>query len=57
MPSSRGSSWLRDKTHVSRGSCIAGGFFTAEPPGKTRTLMVLKIDLYSSPVWDQALLT
>ena len=28
---SRGSSQLRDKTHV---SCIAGGFFIAEPPGK-----------------------
>ena len=28
MPSSRGSSWLRDQTW---GSCIAGGFFTAEP--------------------------
>ena len=28
MPSSRGSSQLRDKNHV---SCIAGGFFTAEP--------------------------
>ena len=28
MASSRGSSWLRDQTW---GSCIAGGFFTAEP--------------------------
>ena len=28
---SRGSSQPRDRTHV---SCIAGGFFTAEPPGK-----------------------
>ena len=27
----RGSSWPRNQTHV---SCIAGGFFTAEPPGK-----------------------
>ena len=27
----RGSSWLRDQTHV---SCIAGGFFAAEPSGK-----------------------
>ena len=34
MPSSRGSSWSRDQTHVSCGYCIAGGFFTAEPPGK-----------------------
>ena len=29
MPSSRGSSQLRDQNHV---SCIASGFFTAEPP-------------------------
>ena len=28
---SRGSSQPRDRTHA---SCIAGGFFTAEPPGK-----------------------
>ena len=28
---SRGSSPLRDRTCV---SCIAGGFFTAEPPGR-----------------------
>ena len=28
---SRGSSWPRDQTCV---SCIAGGFFTTEPPGK-----------------------
>ena len=34
MPSSRGSSWPRDRTRVSCGSCTAGGFFTAEPPGK-----------------------
>ena len=31
MPSSRGSSPLRDQTCISCGSCIAGGFFTAEP--------------------------
>ena len=34
MPSSRGSSWPRDQIHISCGSCTAGGFFTAEPPGK-----------------------
>ena len=28
MPSSRRSSWPRDRTQVSCGSCIAGGFFT-----------------------------
>ena len=34
VPSSRGSSWPRDRTHVSQGSFISGGFFTADPPGK-----------------------
>ena len=34
MPSSGGSSWPRDGTGVSWVSCIAKGFFTAEPPGK-----------------------
>ena len=34
VPSSRGSSWPRDRTLVSCISCIVGGFFTAEPPGK-----------------------
>ena len=31
IPFSRGSSWPRDRTHV---SSIACGFFTTEPPGK-----------------------
>ena len=34
MPSSRGSSRLRDRTHVSWSSCFAGRFFTTEPPKK-----------------------
>ena len=34
MSSTRGSSRPRDQTHVSWGSCIAGGFFTPEPLGK-----------------------
>ena len=34
MPSSRGSFWPRDGTCVSCGFCIAGRFFTTEPPGK-----------------------
>ena len=34
ISSSRGSSWPRDRTPVSCVSCIAGRFFTAEPPGK-----------------------
>ena len=35
---SRGSSWLRDWTHV---SCIAGIFFTTEPPGKPQSSRIL----------------
>ena len=34
MPSSRGSSRPRDRTLISCVSCIAGAFFTTEPPGK-----------------------
>ena len=34
MLSSRGSSQPRDRTHFSCDFCIAGRFFTAEPPGK-----------------------
>ena len=34
IPSSRGSSRSRDWTCVSSISCIAGGFFTSEAPGK-----------------------
>ena len=34
MPFSRGSSQPKDRTHVFCSSCIAGRFFTAEPPGK-----------------------
>ena len=33
MPSSRVSSWPRDWTRVSCRSCIAGGFFIADPQG------------------------
>ena len=34
MPSSGGSSYPRDQTCVSFSYCTAGGFFTAEPPGR-----------------------
>ena len=34
MPSSRGSSQLKDRTHVSCSYYTAGGFFTTEPPEK-----------------------
>ena len=33
MPCFRGSSWPSDQTCISHRSCIAGGFFTTEPPG------------------------
>ena len=35
MPSFRGSSQSRDRTRISCVSCIAGGFFSAEPLGKS----------------------
>ena len=35
MPSSRGSSPPRDWTCISRVYCLAGGFLTSEPPGKS----------------------
>ena len=34
MPFSRGSSQPRNRTHISCGSCSAGGVFTTEPLGK-----------------------
>ena len=40
MPFSRGSSWPQDQTCLSCGSCIAGRFFTTEPPGKRSSLLV-----------------
>ena len=41
MLSSRGSSWPRDWTCISCGSCTAGGFFTTEPPANPRKLSSL----------------
>ena len=42
MPSSRGSSKPRDQTHsISCVFCIAGGFFTVEPPRKPHHLSLL----------------
>ena len=38
LPSSRGTSPPRDQTCVSQASCIAGGFFTAEPLGKPQVV-------------------
>ena len=39
MPSSRAASQLKDWTHVSCISCIAGKFFTAEPPGEAENIL------------------
>ena len=40
MPSSRGSSWPRDQTHVSWVSCIVNRFFTTEPLGKPNEILL-----------------
>ena len=39
-PPPGGSSWPRDQTRVSCVSCIADGFFTTEPPGKTAYICI-----------------
>ena len=43
MPSSRATSWPRNRTCVSWGSCFAGRFFTTEPPVYTIELKEKKI--------------
>ena len=43
MSSSRGSSPPRDQTHISHGSCTAGGFFTTESRGKVWKLILLPL--------------
>ena len=61
--SSKGSSWPRDRTHVSCGSRIAGGFFTAEPPGKPenkrhkKTKMMSSVSMSWVLIWDFCLYT
>ena len=44
-PPSRGSSWPRNRTHVSCISCTAGEFFTAESSGEPRWLVFLLVFL------------
>ena len=41
MPSYRGTFQPRDRIHVFCSYCIAGGFFTAKPPGKCMCVCVL----------------
>ena len=45
VSSSRGSFWPRDWTHISCISCIAGRFFTAEPPGKPMSVLRVNYSL------------
>ena len=49
-PFSRGSSRPRDRTHVSCTSCIAGGVFTVEPPGKLNAHKGLS----KTDIWEMA---
>ena len=44
------SSWIRDWTHV---SCMAGGFFTSEQPGKPPNLPTPSQRVFSSLAWSQ----
>ena len=46
ISSSRVSSWPRDRTH---GACIAGGFFTSEPPGKPHRHVLLLLSRLLCP--------
>ena len=59
MPSSRGPSQPRDRTHVSCVFCIAGRFFTTESPGKPLTDLspVLKKVLHIQEMLSQYLLS
>ena len=46
MLTSRGSSLPRDRTCISCNSCIAGGFFTTEPPGKPPSRFYVYVLIY-----------
>ena len=48
IPSSRGSSQPRSWNYVSCGSCIAGRFFTTEPPGKPHNGRIVCVCLVHS---------
>ena len=51
MPSSRRSSWPRNWIHVSCGSCITRGFFTAEPLGKPIYRSLIYSKLFKLSIW------
>ena len=44
----RGSSWLRDRTHISVSPALAGGFFTTVPSGKPLNVIHELIHLAAS---------
>ena len=56
MPSFRGSCQPRDRTHISRGSYIAGGFITTEPhirEAPYKTPVPTNDDLFAWLPWSQ----
>ena len=56
ISSFRRSSWPRDWTHISCGSCTAGRFFTTEPPRKSFphcSQSVLALHLHSVIIFQQ----
>ena len=54
---SRGSSQPRDQMHVSCTSCIAGGFFTTEPPGKPSLSINSVLNNWSLSMLERPLLS
>ena len=49
ISSSRGSFQPRNRSRVSCTSCIAGRFFTTEPPGKPCRMSIIKVNVYGVP--------
>ena len=47
-----GSSWPKDQTHISCRSCTTGGFFTTEPPGKTKNTGMDSLSLLQGNLLD-----
>ena len=55
IPSSRGSSWCRDRTQASCAFCTAGRFFTTEPPGKLVLYSTAILYVIICTFWPQTL--
>ena len=49
----QGSFWSRDRNWVSSVSCIAGGLFTAEPPGKPGKLQSMGSQRVRHDLWTE----